>query len=91
MLKLSKAARERNADKFTFCESDGKTGGDSRAVCALHVRLEALSQARTFHDMVNRFQMLPSDTSVLIESRLEKCSNAQSLLDDSGDALATDP
>ena len=68
-LKLAKAAREGGPDKFTFFESDGKVGGDFRAVYDLHMRLEALSKAIMFYDMDDVFNILPSETVKLLEEK----------------------
>jgi len=44
-LKLDKAAREGGNDKLTFFETNGKAGGNFRAVYDLHMRLDTLSTA----------------------------------------------
>ena len=69
-LKLSKAAREGEDDKFTLFESDGKVGGDFRAVYDLHMRLEALSKAIIFYDMEDVFQILSRDMVQELETKL---------------------
>ena len=90
-LKLAKAAREGGMDKFTFFESDGQTGGDFRAVYDLHMRLEALSKAITFYDMGDVFQILPSNTITLLESKLDVYFTAQTNINNTSDILVTDP
>jgi hypothetical protein len=90
-LKLARAAREGGTDKFTFFESDGQTGGDFRAVYDLHMSLEALSKAITFYDMGDVFQILPSKTIKLLESKLDVYFTTQTNINTTSDILATDP
>ena len=90
-LKLSKAAREGGEDKFTFFESDGKVGGDFRAVYDLHMRLEALSKAILFYDMDDVFHILSSETVEQLESKLTVLFETQASVGEATDLLATDP
>ena len=76
-LKFSKAAREGGDDKFTFFESDGKVGGDFRAVYDLHMRLEALSKAIMFYDMEDVFQILSKNTVKELETKLSVLFSSQ--------------
>ena len=90
-LKLSKAAREGGEDKFTFFESDGKVGGDFRAVYDLHMRLEALSKAILFYDMDDVFHILFSETVKRLEDKLTVLFATQTSIGVATDLLATDP
>ena len=90
-LKLLKAAREGGEDKFTFFESDGKVGGDFRAVYDLHMRLEALSKAILFYDMDDVFHILPSKTVEQLESKLTVLFETQASVGEATNLLATDP
>ena len=90
-LKLAKAAREGGADKFTFFDLDGQTGGEFWAVYDLHMRLEALSKAITFYDMGDVFKILPSNTVALLESKLDVYFNTQTSVNNANDIPATNP
>jgi len=54
--KLAKAAREGGNEKFTFFETDGKAGGDFRAVYDLHIRLDDLSTEMIYYDIDDIFK-----------------------------------
>ena len=55
------------------------------------MRLKDLSKTTVFHDMGYMFKTLPSDIITLLESKLEDFFNSQSLLNDAGDVIETDP
>ena len=90
-LKLAKAAREGGNNKFTFFESDGKVGGDFRAVYDLHMRLEALAKSIMFYDMDDVFNILPSETVKLLEEKLEVLFACQRTVGEATELLATEP
>ena len=73
-LKLAKSAREGGENKFTFFETDGKSGSDFRAVYDLHMRLDALGKSITFFNMDDVFNIIPCETVKLLESRLQDLS-----------------
>ena len=71
-LKLAKEAKEGGADKFTFFDSEGQTGGDFRTPYNLHILIEALSNEITFCDIGDVFKMLPSDKITVLENKFEE-------------------
>ena len=90
-LKLANASREGGEDKFTFFESDGKVGGDFRAVYDLHMRLEALSKAVLFYDMDDVSNIIPCETVKLLESKLSVVFSAQKIVGSSYEANLQEP
>ena len=55
------------------------------------MRLEALSKAIMFYDMDDVFNILPSETVKLLESKLDVLFTSQALINEASDFLATDP
>ena len=70
-LKLSKQGREGGSDEFSFFETSGLIGGNFKVVHDLHMRIAILSKALVLFDMTNVFQILPSSTVSVFESKLE--------------------
>jgi len=90
-LKLAKVAREGGENKFTFFETDGKSGSDFCAVYDLHMRLDALGKAITFFDMDDVFNTIPYETVKMLEMKLKDLLNAQVLVETAADSVATNP
>ena len=90
-LKLARAAREGGEEKFTLFETDGKVGGDFRAVYNLHMRLEDLSKAIMYYDMDDIFNVLPSETVQLLERKLDVLFAIQASVTTATTILTTDP
>ena len=79
-MKLSKAAREGGADKFSFFASDGKIIGDFKTVYDLHIHIESISKAMTQFDMLDVFQVILSATLPLLNIAIEEllvCQTAE--------------
>jgi len=69
-IKLSKAARERESEKFAFFVTDGTAANDFKSVYDLQIQVDALITILTLYDMMDMFQVL----SVATLDRLELCT-----------------
>ena len=90
-LKLSKSAKEGGSDKFAFFEATGLIGAEFKSVNDLHMRIEALSKALVFFDMVDVFQIIDKPTVANLELHLEELFIFQRAVDESEDSLGRDP
>ena len=90
-LKLSKSAREGGSDKFSFFETNGLIGSDFKAVYDLHMRIEALSKALVFFNMIDVFQILPESTVNSLEEKLTDLHVCQGALERCELALLASP
>jgi len=66
-------------------------GSDFRAVYNLHMRLDALGKAITFFDMDDVFNIIPCETVIMLEMKLEDLFNNQVLVETAADLLDTNP
>ena len=90
-LKLSKSAREGGSDKFAFFETTGSIRNNFKTVYDLHMRVEALSKALVFYDLVDVFQILDGPTVTQLSVHLEDLLACQSVLESCDLDLLVDP
>lgn len=72
-----------------FFQADGSTRSEFRTVYNLHMRIDALSTALKYFDMADVFQIVPSETIVLLEKHLMTLFDLQNDLVAKEEKLAT--
>ena len=72
-------------------ETSGSIGKNFKAVCDLHMRIAALSKALVLFDMIDVFEIIPSDRVSVLETKIQVIHDCQETADHSDKQLAANP
>ena len=80
-LKLSKSVREGVSDKLAFSETTGLIGNGFKTVYDQHMRVEALSKALLFYDLIDILQIIHASTVNELTVHLDDLNACQKSVD----------